>query len=300
METTAIPSGTIVVGTDGSPSAERALEWAIDQAQLESRQLTLAHGVDPSGSVWVDPAGVDHRAVLEALHSDAVVMLERAREQVARRAPDLVVHEVVRMSDARLTLLELSEEAALVVVGSRGRGPIKSLLLGSVSLAVSREARCPVVVVRPSQPAVARNGVLVGADGTERSLTTVEFAYRQASLHRLPLTIMHCFWDARPGTEEEPVASDVRLELAESIAGLGEKFPDVQARTEIVRGMADERLVRASQRMDLVVVGAHHGGTLTTLLYGSIANAVLEHATCPVAIVPEPTDLDAATSDTGD
>jgi nucleotide-binding universal stress UspA family protein len=52
--------------------------------------------------------------------------------------------------------------------------------------------------------------------------------------------------------------------------------------------MADERLVRASQRMDLVVVGAHHGGTLTTLLYGSIANAVLEHATCPVAIVPEP------------
>ncbi len=127
METTAIPAGTIVVGTDGSPSAERALEWAIDQAQLESRQLTLAHGVDPSGSVWVDPAGVDHRAVLEALHSDAVVMLEHAREQVARRAPELVVHEVVRMSDARHTLLELSEEAALVVVGSRGRaGPVGS------------------------------------------------------------------------------------------------------------------------------------------------------------------------------
>lgn len=290
MDTTAIPAGTIVVGTDGSPSGERALEWAIDQALLESRQLTLAQGVDPSGSAWVDPAGVDHRAVLEALHADAVVTMERAREQVARRAPGLVVHEVVRMSDARLTLLELSEEAAMVVVGSRGRGPIKSLLLGSVSLAVSREALCPVVVVRPSPSGTARNGVLVGADGSERSLQTVEFAYRQASLHRMPLTIMHCFWDARPGTEEEPVASDVRLELAESIAGLAEKFPEVSARTELVRGMADERLVRASQRMDLVVVGAHHGGTLTTLLYGSIANAVLEHATCPVAIVPEPGD----------
>lgn len=287
MDTTAIPAGTIVVGTDGSPSGERALEWAIDQALLESRPLTLAQGVDPSGSAWVDPAGVDHHAVLEALHADAVVTMERAREQVARRAPDLVVHEVVRMSDARLTLLELSEDAAMVVVGSRGRGPIKSLLLGSVSLAVSREALCPVVVVRPSPTEGARNGVLVGADGTERSLATVEFAYRQASLHRMPLTIMHCFWDARPGTDEEPVASDVRLELAESIAGFAEKFPEVQARTELVRGMADERLVRASQLMDLVVVGAHHGGTLTTLLYGSIANAVLEHATCPVAIVPE-------------
>ena len=288
METTAIPSGTVVVGLDGSPSAERALEWAIDQAQRESRQLSLAHGVDPSGSVWVDPAGIDHRAVLSALHADAVVMLDHAREQISGEAPDLVVHEVLRMSDARVTLLELSEQAAMLVVGSRGRGPIKSLLLGSVSLAVSREARCPVVVVRPSNPGIVRNGVLVGADGTDRSLATLEFAYRQASLHQLPLTIMHCFWDARPGTEEEPVASDVRLVLSESLAGLGEKFPEVQARTELVRGMADERLVRASQRMDLVVVGAHHGGTLTTLLYGSIANAVLEHATCPVAIVPEP------------
>lgn len=287
METTAIPSGTVVVGLDGSPSAERALEWAIDQALLESRQLTLAHGVDPSGSVWVDPAAIDHRAVLEALQADAEVMLDHAREQVARRAPDLVVHQVIRMSDARVTLLELSGEAAMVVVGSRGRGPIKTLLLGSVSLAVSREALCPVVVLRPGHPGVVRNGVLVGADGTDRSLATLEFAYRQASLHRLPLTIMHCFWDARPATEGEPVAGDVRLVLAESLAGLGEKFPDVRARTELVRGMADERLVRASQRMDLVVVGAHHGGTLTTLLYGSIANAVLEHATCPVAIVPE-------------
>mgnify|MGYP003707171757 CR=1 FL=1 len=287
METTVIPAGTIVVGLDGSPSAERALEWAVDQALRESRQLTLAHGVDPSGSVWVDPAGIDHRAVLEALHDDAKAVLGHAREQIAHRAPDLVVHEVVQLSDARVTLLELSERAAMVVVGSRGRGPIKSLLLGSVSLAVSREARCPVVVVRPGHPGVVRNGVLVGADGTDRSVPTLVFAYRQASLHQLPLTIMHCFWDARPGTEEEPVASDARLVLAESLAGLGEKFPDVQARTELVRGMADERLVRASQRMDLVVVGAHHGGTLTTLLYGSIANAVLEHATCPVAIVPE-------------
>jgi nucleotide-binding universal stress UspA family protein len=290
METTVIPAGTIVVGLDGSPSAERALEWAIDQASRESRQLTLAHGVDPSGSVWVDPAGVDHRAVLEALRADAVVMLGHAREQITQQAPGLVVHEVVRMSDARVTLLELAEQAAMVVVGSRGRGPIKSLLLGSVSLTVSREARCPVVVVRPGNRGVVRNGVLVGADGTDRSQATLEFAFRQASLRQLPLTIMHCFWDARPGTEEEPVASDAGLVLAESLAGLGEKFPEVRARTELVRGSADERLVRASQRMDLVVVGAHHGGALTTLLYGSIANAVLEHATCPVAIVPEPED----------
>lgn len=279
-----IPAGTVVVGVDGSPSSERALDWAVDQAVCEHRSLTLAHGVDPAGSVWLDPAGVDHRAVLDAMHGDAVAMVARARERVAERAPGLPVEEVVWMSDPRVALLELSQRAAMVVVGSRGRGPVRSLLLGSVGVAVSRHAACPVVVVRPHHPGLVRNGVLVGVDGTETSLATVEFAYRQASVRRLPLTIMHCFWDARPDVTDE----EVKLSVAESVVGLAEKFPEVSASTELVRAMADDALVRASEHMDLVVVGAHHGGALSALVYGSVASSVLEHATCPVAVVPVP------------
>ncbi|GAW47770.1 MULTISPECIES: universal stress protein [unclassified Nocardioides] len=279
METTVIPSGTVVVGIDGSPSADRALGWAISQAVRASRQLTLAHGIDPDGLVWLDPTGVDRQSVLETIRGDGRDLVARARARVAEVAPDLPVHELIRMADPRVMLLELSERADLVVLGSRGRGPVSSLLLGSVGVGVSKHAACPVVVVRPGNRAVVRNGVIVGADGSERSLGTVEFAYRQASLQRLPLTILHSYWDTH-------IEDDARRALAEAISGLAEKFPDVRARTELVRGLPDDALVRASHRMDLVVVGAHHGGRWSTLVNGSVSASVVEHAACPVAVVP--------------
>jgi nucleotide-binding universal stress UspA family protein len=279
METTVIPSGTVVIGIDGSPSADRALEWAISQAVRACRQLTLAHGIDPNGLVWLDPTGVDRQTVLETIRGDGRDLVARARARVAEVAPDLTVHELIWMADPRVMLLELSERADLVVLGSRGRGPVTSLLLGSVGVGVSKHAACPVVVVRPANRGVVRNGVIAGADGSERSLATVEFAYRQASLQHLPLTILHSCWDSL-------VEDDARRALAEAISGLAEKFPDVCARTELVRGLPDDALVRASHRMDLVVVGAHHGGRWSTLVNGSVSASVVEHAECPVAVVP--------------
>jgi nucleotide-binding universal stress UspA family protein len=136
--------------------------------------------------------------------------------------------------------------------------------------------------VRPGNPGVVRNGVLVGTDGTEQSLVPLEFAYRQASLRRLPLTVIHCFGASR----SDGVEDEVRLTVAETLSGLGEKFPDVRARIELAGGSADEAIVRASERMDLVVLGAHHGSALAAVLSRSVATAVVEHATCPVAIVP--------------
>jgi nucleotide-binding universal stress UspA family protein len=294
METRTIPSGTIVVGVDGSPSAARALEWAIDQARHEHRALTLVHGIGPAGSVWRDQVGLEHHVVLEAMHEDAQHILTEAREEAGRRDPDIEVFEVLRVSDPRQALIDLSPDAEMLVMGSRGRGPVASLLLGSVSVAVTRHASCPVVVVRPGHPGTVRNGVLVGVDGTSPATETLEFAYRMASVRGLPLTVMHCFWDAavmvhagQPVQGTELGLDDQRMLLAETVSGMTEKYPDVHVRTELSRGLADEVLVRAGQRMDLVVVGAHHGGHFNELVYGSVASSVVEHATCPVAVVPE-------------
>jgi len=293
MDTTSAPAGSIVVGVDGSASGGRALGWAVDQALAEKRPLTLVHAVSPAGAVWMDQAGMDHRLGLEAMRTSAQQLLESVRADVTERAPSVEVHEVLRVADPRDLLLELSEKAAMVVVGSRGRGPLRSLLLGSVGVAVTRHASCPVVVHRPGHPGLVRNGVLVGADGSPGSLLTLEFAYRMASLRQLPLTVLHCSWDVlrTTGTPELVAASaaaveEERLLLAESMAGLGERYPDVRVRTELARGLADVALTTAGERMDLIVVGAHHGGVAAEILFGSVASSVLEHATSPAAVVP--------------
>jgi nucleotide-binding universal stress UspA family protein len=282
MDTTVTPPGTIVAGVDGSASAARALEWAIDQAVREHRPLTLAHAVDPTVAARIAAAGADPVAVQESLQSDANATLARARTRTADRAPELVVHEVTSPSDPRVLLLDLAKQAAAVVVGSRGRGPLASLLLGSVGAAVVRQATCPVVVVRPGNPGVVRNGVLVGIDGTEQSLVPLEFAYQQASLRRLPLTVMHCFGETGSGQLDD----EVRLTVSEILSGLGEKFPDVRTRVELAGGAVAGALVQASRRMDVVVLGAHHGSALGSVMAGSVAISVLEQASCPVAIVP--------------
>jgi len=292
-----VPAGTVVVGVDGSRPADQALDWAAEQAALEHRALTLVHALGPlgtSGTAWLDQAAVNRRDILDAMRREGHELLDHGRERALRRHPQLEVREVLRMVDPRESLLELSQDAAMVVVGSRGRGPVRSLVLGSVSVGVSRHAACPVVVLRPRNVGVVRRGVLVGADGTLRSRASLEFAYRQASLRGLPLTVLHSFWDAAGATAarvvpaDETGVEDQRLLLAESVSGMSEAYPDVNVTLELVRGLADDALVRLSQQMDLVVVGYHPARPLAGLVYGSVASTVLEHGSCIVAVVPEP------------
>jgi nucleotide-binding universal stress UspA family protein len=117
----------------------------------------------------------------------------------------------------------------------------------------------------------------------------LEFAYRQAFLRELPLTVMYCvpfpgapdlplglIDDLQPGLEE------YRCALAESVAGMNEKFPDVRAHLQLAHGSADLRLRDATATLDLIVVGRHHAGPTDLLGLGSFAASVVEGASCPV------------------
>ncbi len=224
MQLNSILPGSVAVGLDGSPWSARALAVAIDQASAVRRALILVHA---HGSARTSRSSRDH--------GDSQRVLADARLEVTRRAPHLEVHELLREGDPRDVLLAVAEWTGLLVVGSRGRGPVRRLLLGSVGIAVIRHARCPVLVVRQTHPGKVRQGVLVGVDGTERSRAPLEFAFRQASMFHLPLTVLHVFWDeqARVGAPHavDPLATDVdeqRLLLAETVSGMKEDFPDVR------------------------------------------------------------------------
>jgi nucleotide-binding universal stress UspA family protein len=288
-----VAPGTIIVGVDGSEHAQRALRWAADQARLEARPLTVVHAAgegDLRSAAWVggEAAALSHlMKSARELVGEAVAFTESLR-------PGVEVVGVPRLGDPRQVIVDLSEDAHLVVVGSRGRGTFRSMLLGSVSVSVAKHAHCPVVVTRPGQDAVVEDGVLVGADGTVESLPVIEFAFRQASLRGVPLTVMHTSFDVRialASSSQPPDPADdvddLRLLLSESVAGLSEKFPDVSVSLRLGSGLVDECLSRGSGSRDLVVVGRHQVSSIPKLLTGSISAAVLERCNSPVAVVPE-------------
>jgi nucleotide-binding universal stress UspA family protein len=287
--------GTIVIGVDGSTSSKQALAWAVDQAVAEHRPITLLHAVPSTTPVWLDPAGSTAREARElSLRDKGQDVLDRARADVHRLEPGLTVYDECRIDDPREALVELSETASMIVLGSRGRGHMRSLLLGSTAVAVVRHSRCPVIVHRPTDPSPTRHGIAVGADASADSLPVLEFAYREASIRNLSLTVVHSFWYfQQPATAAEallvePTAAmtQQRLALAETLAGFAEKYPDVTVRTEIDQGVPERYLLRLADQMNLLVVGAHHGTRAEQFMFGSVSVWLVEHATCPVAVVP--------------
>jgi len=296
MTTSPITPGSIVVAVDGSKHAARAVSWAAEQAHLEQRPLAVVHAAgegDVRTAAMASIEGARPGALPDVLHH-ARAVVDDAVELARSLWPDLTIAAHPVIGDPRLVLVEASDHAHLIVMGSRGRGVFRSMLLGSVSAAVSKHAACPVVVCRPMPEGATAHGIVVGADGTPESVPVIEFAFRQASFRQLPLTVLHCFWDvaaAVSGVQEvdETVeaAQDLRLLLSESIAGLSEKYPDVKVTLRLAHGLADEGLAHMADRWGLIVVGRHPVHTMSRLLSGSVSTAVLERAHCTVAVVPE-------------
>ena len=292
--TTNVNPDSIVVGTDGSVDADRAVAWAAEQAQLERRRLVVVSAISTMGqSSTAGIGGTLFIRIDELLHK-AQAVADRGAALALQHRPGISVEAVALPGDARSVLADLSSDAHLVVVGSRGRGLIGSKLLGSVSVSLSKHSQCPVVVCRPEGESAAQRGIAVGADGTPASLPIVEFAFRQASLHARPLTVLHCTPSTLAIAEGVPTDPGVdvdlemsRLVLAESVAGFREEYPDVQVSFKISRGSASDCLAAIAEVHDLVVIGRRPSDSVARRLSGAVSTSVLEHAHSNVAVVPE-------------
>ncbi|MFI0898062.1 universal stress protein [Streptomyces sp. NPDC020983] len=140
-------TGRIVVGVDGSDVAKRALRWGVHYAGLTGGVVTAVTAWDfPAmhGARWMPPSS-----------SDAAALEERSRRRLTEAvaevqgAPGPVEIEAeVRYGTPARVLLDASEGASLLVVGSRGLGGVSGLLLGSVAQHCVQRAECPVVVIR--------------------------------------------------------------------------------------------------------------------------------------------------------
>ena len=137
-------TGRIVVGVDGSKPSDVALEWAIDEADRHGADLVVLHA-------WEYPYRMTNEGFApgpDLAQVDAAIVVDAAVEHARERMTGGVHRRLVE-GGATQSLLAAAEAAAMLVVGSRGRGGFRSMLLGSVAHAVSAHAHCPVVVVRP-------------------------------------------------------------------------------------------------------------------------------------------------------
>lgn len=281
----------IVVGVDGSKQSLRAVDWAADEAVRRNVPLRILYVVTPwLFDVPVDPRAGAMRAWLLYGGEDIVgYAVDRAGE----RAPGLDVTGEQIGGQAAELLVDRAQDALMLVVGSRGRGGVGGLVLGSVAFQVASHARCPAVVVRDA-PSEEYGEVALGVDGSPASTEAVGFAFGEASVRRARLHAVLAWphpistgpGDMQPLVyDPEVVTKGEERVLSECLSGWRAKFPDVEVVPEVVHARAAPALVRASEQADLLVVGSRGRGGFTGLLLGSVGHAMLHRSRCPVAVV---------------
>jgi nucleotide-binding universal stress UspA family protein len=270
----------VVVGVDGSPTSLAAVLLAASEAVLRERPLRVVHAMDHF-------AGPPPDVTPEQLLEEAVGAARDA-------TPGLAVTGDVVNGRPTAVLVDESRHAPLVVIGDRGLRRLAELVVGSVAVHLVTQASCPVLVVR-GDPARAGD-VLLGVEDPSTDDPIIEFAFQEAALHGAAITALHASTHAG-GTLRHPTGHDVheadeaRL-LAEALAGWQQKYPDITVHRAVVHEDTREALIEASRRARLAVIGAGSRGALTGLLFGSISQAVLRHADCPIVVVRRTTPAD--------
>ncbi|HLK00628.1 MAG TPA: universal stress protein, partial [Streptosporangiaceae bacterium] len=156
----------IVVGTDGSPQATQAVEWAAREAHLRGAGLRIVSAIEAPPRMTMPPQSVDIETVANALRHNRDWALSSGAKAAATTAPDVLIDTDPLGGPPAIALTDAGAGALMLVTGSRGSGAFAAMVLGSVSRYAATHARCPVVVVREESMAAHRQ-VVVGVHDPE-------------------------------------------------------------------------------------------------------------------------------------
>jgi len=291
----------VVVGVDGSSEALTAVAWAADEAVRREAPLQVVYA-----NIWPLIRGHWPAAFADQLLVRGEEMVQAAIRHARESAPEAVVNGTVVTGDANPVLVDRSRAAQLVVVGSRGLGGFTGLLVGSTAVALAAHAACPVVVVRTSEGELfPRSGpVVVGVAGSQHDqpadAEVLRFAFEAAARKGTTLTVLHSRTDRSVGdllslvgaapdktsdTEPIPMLGEARELVEKQLTQLRAKFPEVAVDVLVRLDRPAAALVELSAGAQLVVAGTRGRGGFAGLMLGSVSQALLHHALCPVAIV---------------
>lgn len=294
----------VVVGVDGSPDSVAALRAGAWAAASRGGSLTAV-------MAWLPP--VVYGAVPVEFPDLQAETEDRLREVIAQALgehPLVPVTSVVTPEIPATALVTASEDADLLVVGSRGHGGFGGLLIGSISMACITHAHCPVLVMHAGAALAdaqeSRSGarVVVGVGSAPTAIALLRTAAEVAGeLDAELLAVTAWRYPARQPDGRADVAADLRAAaertLEQQVAAAFPQNRPPRLKTEVREGTPAAVLVEASRTADAVVVGRMGRSQWAGVLFGSVSLPVAEHAQCPVLVVPGAAETASASEGRG-
>jgi len=279
----------VAVGFDGSQSSEEAVRWAADHAQSCGASLRI---------ITCFQVPVTSAALVGYGYGDALNSIEEAtRQQVKRIAegtivshPGLPVTWEVSPGPPALVLVDGLESDDLVVVGSSRHEHAAAFWLGSTPRTLIRHSPCPVAVVRGAATRGRPERIVVGIDGSAAALEALDWAGDEADRQHAQLLIVHGWTypyieiDSSAGQARDLTKVDAACTLDKSFEHAVERFATVPTPC-LVEASAPSALLATVRDGDLLVLGSRGRGALTSAIFGSTVNTVLEQAAVPVVVV---------------
>lgn len=274
---------TVVVGMDGSVGSWTALAWATQEARQTGRGLLLVTVCDPASS------GVDDL-------TEARRLLTNAQATTVDSDPDLPVRTVVLVGDPVDELVELTRDAALVVLGRHGLG-FAARLQPSVARGVLAHGHSPVVLVS-TLPSTAATDVLVGVSESIGGRAALAFAFAEAALRGARVVAVRSTqpdgWAlaaalTTPAPFADMLLARERTVVSDVLRPFTDRYPDVPVHT-VISGLDLERLLGEHRRdAAMAVLGSRRDdGTALAGRLGPVASTIARRVDFPVVVVGHP------------
>lgn len=294
----------ILFATDFSDCAARAQEYATSLAIAWDAGIDLLHVLEGSAGIPSNAADISSP---EQIHEDVIPQLDEMQKQIARKGVAATVRQVRGIPSEQINKAAKEWGIHLVVLGTEGRTGRDYRILGSTAERVTKTAPCPVLAVPKLREGAVRHvtavespifiqHILTPVDFSSPSLASLEYAIQFANRVGAKLTLLHVlepvFHDLGLGLgqiEQEPVKRahwETRLaELATTVRSFG-----LPADSVVCGGIPSHSILACAlqRQCDLIVMGTHGRRGLSNGRFGSVAEAVLRQATCPVMTVRNP------------
>ena len=290
---------TVVVGYDRTPHSDAALTDAAREAAMRGADLTVVTAFSRPPSTGLSPASANAFPAepdpRDAAREAAEAVAQYGVDRVHEHHPGLPATPRALAGSAGKVVAQAAHDADLLVMGNRGQGGFSGLQMGSTSIRALADACCPVLVVRGGTGA-GHGRIIAAVDIDGPCEQVLDFAFAEASRRGLRLAVVHVWdepWIVAYGRQDAGIAEDIALiegeredRLSALVRSIGRRYPEVQPFDQVVTGSAARLLVEASEHADLLVTGARRHGGRHGMQAGPVTQTLLQHAACPVAVVP--------------